>query len=181
VASTEDLERPWLRQPFDTDVEWTWFQEYLGLAAPRRLVTIARRDGCPWSWQELRDVAEASGWELRAQAWDAYLDGVRVKEIERQVQETAAMIGQRHVATWKRAFHLLGRELEKLTQQSVRADAVPILQPRDLLRGLDLATKAERLLMGEATQRTETQQDFSRWSTEDLAQLRDLMARNGGG
>lgn len=178
-APTYDPDQPWNRQPFDTDLAWAWFCEYLQLSQPRRLVLLSRREGCPWTWTQLEDLAYRDAWEFRAKAWDTYLNRLRTEEIELATRETAREMAGRHAATWRLMFDMLARELDKWDKKSKASKDTPVFETKNLIKNLAEATKAERLIRGEATEVVKDE-DLSMYSQEELEKLRELEVKRQG-
>lgn len=171
-----NVERPWERQPFDTDLTWLLFQDYLALAKPRSLRALAQKGG-PLGWTQLETLALDDGWVMRARAYDANLDRLRQETIEREVQETAKQVAKRHATTARKAVTLAGLELDKLLAAAQQGDMPGLLSPRDVIRFLALGVRTERLVLGEATDQVEARVDLSGLSVEELRELRKLQEK----
>lgn len=169
-----DHDNPWLRQPFDRDSEWPWFSEYLAMGPNRRLLALAKRPGCPFTWAMLESLAHEYAWKERAQAWDTHLDQLRLKTIESEIQEDARQIAKRHSLALRNAFKLSSREIEKLVKVQESSDGIGLISPAEARRYLETAIKLERLLMGEVTERTEIGPDLSNLSLDELRTLKAL-------
>lgn len=173
---------PWARQPFDGDAPWAWFQEYLALSVPRRLADLARRSGCPYTWAQLETLSFEYGWELRAQRWDSHLDRIRTQTIEDTTRETARDRANRQGRLARKLQRAGELELNKLLDQIQRdGSGFGLLQPRDLLRFVVLGIRAERMALGDTTDKIENVgPDLSGFSVEDLRRLRELQDKAGG-
>lgn len=175
-----NLAEPWARQPFDTDLRWALFQDFLALRMPRNLRELARK-GSPLTWSELEAAAMEDGWHLRAKAWDQHLDRLRQQTIEHEIQESAKEVAKRHAKAAKMAVELAARELTKYLSASREGDMPGLLQPRDVIRFLSLGIRSERLVIGEATDRVDTGPDVSQLSVEELRELAKMQAKLAGG
>lgn len=176
--SAYNLDKPWERQPFEGDLEWALFQEYLALPAPRSVRTLARQGG-PLSWSQLETLALDHGWFARARLWDAHLDKLRQDTIEREVQEDARAVAKRHARVARKAIALGERELDKLLSSAERSDMPGLISPRDVARLVFIGSKLERLVIGEAETIQEHRVNLDALTVEELRQLRELQAKAG--
>ena len=165
---------PWARQPFDGDAAWYWFQQYLTLSPPRRLTDLIR-SGCPLSQYQLQTVEWEDGWKVRATLWDQHLDALRQATIEQVVQEDARARAERQAKQARKLARLGELEVDKLLQIAARPDSgAGLIQPRDATRMILIGIRAERLALGDVTDRIETGPDLSGLTVEQLRQLREL-------
>jgi len=100
--------------------------------------------------------------------------------VEKEIIEQASDVAARTVRAWARAFRLHDRELGKVDRMSEASPDVPVLSPRDLVRGLEIVTRTEARLAG-ASPSSPQGVDYSEWSTEDLGTLRELLGRYAKG
>lgn len=176
-----DLARPWVRQPFDSDLSWALFQDYLSSPVPRSLAALARRPGCPLSWSQIESVAWEDGWKERAAAWDSHLDRLRVQTVEEVVQEDARARAERQ----GRAGRKLSRLGELAVDRLIRIlEANPEfgateVTTRDAIRAIGIGVRVERLALGDTTDKIETGPDLSGFSVEDLRTIRELQEKAG--
>ena len=176
-AVAYEPDRPWVRQPFDTDLTWALFSDYLALAIPRRLQDI-RPAG--YTWTQIERFAAENFWRERAAMWDDHLAEIRTLTIERVTEETAEEVARRQLTLCKAMQELAGLEINSLLKLARKAGDYPgTIQPRDALRFAANGVRLERLIRGEATERTETGPDVSTLSLEELRAARDLQAKAG--
>lgn len=177
-ATAYDAEHPWERQPWDSELGWSLFGDYLMLPAPRKLRDIAKRSGYPETF--LRDLARQAYWPERAAFWDEHLSDLRTKTIERIVEETAEEAARRQLTLTRTMQRLAGMEFEKLFSLASREGEAPgILTPREAIRLADRGIILERLVMGEATDRPEAGPNLDGLSLEDLREARRLQDKAG--
>lgn len=168
-----NLTEPWARQPFDGDLAWSLFQQYLTLTLPRRLGDLAKF--APVTQSQLDRLAFDDGWKIRAAAWDAHLDALRRATIEQVVQEDARARAERQGRQARKLARLGELEVDKLTQVLEKPDiGAGMIAPRDATRMIYVGIRAERLALGDVTERIETGPDVNNLSLEQLRQLRDL-------
>jgi hypothetical protein len=180
-VSSYNTEEPWTRQPFDGDLSWFWFQQYLTLPAPRRLSQL-RDVGCPLSLTQLKNLEWDDGWKARATLWDAHLDQLRRTTIESVVQEDARMRAERQMRQARKLARLGALELDKLLQIAAKPESgAGLIQPRDITRMIAIGVRTERLAAGDVTDRIETGPDLSKLSVEELRQLRELQEKSEQG
>jgi len=173
-----DPARPWVRQPFDSDLSWALFQDYLLQPLPRRVPW----PGCPLSWSQAQSLAWNDGWTLRAAAWDRYLDAARAQTVEQVVREDARTRAERQ--------GLAGRKLQKLgtlvvdrlikiLEQNPDFGSTEV-QIKDAIRAIGIGVRVERLALGESTDKVETVPDLSGLGLDELRKLREIQERVGG-
>jgi hypothetical protein len=181
VALDFDLTRPWVRQPFDTDLSWALFQEYLAMNPPRRLGDLARRPGFPMSKSTLENLAWSDGWEVRAARWDSHLDQLRTRTVEQVVQEDARMRAQRQGRQRKKLARLGELAVDRLIKilelnPDFGSGEVPL---KDAIRAIGIGVRVERLALGDTTDKIETGPDLSNLSLDDLRKLREIQEKAG--
>lgn len=172
---------PWVRQPFDTDLTWPLFQEYLAMPPPRRLGDLAKRPRFPLTWAQLETLAWEDGWKLRADCWDAHLDQLRIQTIEKVTEEDARSRAERQARGGKMLQELgtltVGR-LIKILKTNPDFGSTEVTT-RDAIRAIGIGVRVERLALGDVTDRVDTGPDMSKLSVEDLRALRELQEKAG--
>lgn len=176
-----DLDHPWNRQPFEDDREWSLFQEFLHVGAPRNsaLQALARRLGTSVNY--LEELSHSNGWKARVHAWEAHLDALRTRTVERLVEETAAQRAQRHMGPAGLLIDAATREAHKLLQLAMTAEGPGVLAPRDIARFLDIGVKLQRLCAGDIDPAKNHTVNVSALSVDELRALQDLQAKAGTG
>ncbi len=172
-----DADRPWARQPFDTEVSFALFGDFLTASPPRHLGRMAERAGYPA--EVIRGFAKDAFWVERAALWDEHLAEIRTSTIERVTEESAAEVAKRQLALTRRMQRLANRDLSIIEKQGAENDFLSPIEHKDLIRLAVNGIKLERLIMGETTDKIETGPDLSNWSIEDLRALRELQAKAG--
>lgn len=173
-----DSEKPWTRQPFDTDWSWALFSEYLFLPPPRQLRLLIR-PGLHWS--TIEDLSRQDIWRERAACWDRHLDQLRLETIERVTEETARQRAERQGKQGKklaRMGELAVDRLTRLLEASPEFGATEV-SCRDAIRAIGIGVRVERLALGENTDRVDSGPDLSTWSVEDLRALKALQEKAG--
>lgn len=167
------MPKPYERLKTDSDRGWAAFQIYRDLPPEERLLqTVADRMGVSIS---MANQWSAKGrWAVRAKAWDAAVDtrrrNVELKAVEdmrrRQMQLALSM------------QNLGGMELRKLLIQAQKEQKISTVSAELILKLIDQGAKLERLNRGEPGEIVQVQSDadldFSRLSTEELRNLRDI-------
>ena len=169
-------EEPWARQPFDDDLSFVLFQQYLmDYRRPRRLDRVKSR----LTLASLKDVAARGYWAERAGCWDDHIARISSATIERCTREDAEHVAERQLLSTKLAQRLGSKVLEKLEAMEDEND-FPSGQvtARDALRLIFVGIKTERLIRGEATERVEGP-DLSKLSLDELRTLRGLQSKVG--
>lgn len=170
-----DSQRPWARQPFDTDMGWTLFSDYLMLPVPRRLSKL--REFLPR--YELERMAKECYWPERAALWDEHLADIRTTTIERVTEETAAEVAKRQLTLTRTMQSLAGKEFAAIARTYRGEDMPGNLSARDAIRLANYGIRLERVIMGEVTDRVEVGPDLSALSVEQLRTLRELQTKAG--
>lgn len=173
-----DASQPWLRQPFDTDQGWALFTEYL-LAGPTRTLKVCLRGRCPWDWGRLSQVAFEDAWKERAQAWDAHIHAQRLATVEQVTKEDARARAERQGKLARKLQRVGELEINRLTKVLERDDGGQIgtLRPHEAIRAVALGIHAERLALGDSTERIETGPNLDDLSVEDLRKIKELEAK----
>lgn len=177
MSATEwDDEKPWERQPFDTEVSWPLFQRYL-LSWPRDLQSLIKGARPPYTWGQLQDVAWSCGWALRAQAYDLHRYA-QIRGIKEQAEVDDARASFR-IRT--RMQTIVETELERLSklqdENEKRGDSMGVLMTREIARMAEASFKMDRLLRGQTTENVQPSTDLSHLSVEDLRELRRLQKK----
>ncbi len=178
MAEEWDAERPWARQPWDTELGWCLFGDYLVLPdRPRRMRDLK---GHPLTDYQLAEIARVAWWQARAALWDEHLAQIRTSTIERVTEETAEQAARRQVLLARRMQRVADKELSKLEAMGSE-NAFPLLEvtARDIARLGTNGIRLERLVMGEATERVAEVMDLSALSLDELRQLRALQDKAG--
>lgn len=180
-ASQYNLQEPWARQPFDSDLSWRLFSDYLQQPIPRSLQVMAKRSHDPWSWAQYQQIAAQDFWVDRARAWDDHLDQIRRDTVEQVTQEDARARAVRHGALARKLQRMGESELDKLLSEASRlGSGMGLIQPRDAIRMITLGIQAERLALGEDVEAAPAKgPDLSGLTVEDLRQLRVLQQKAG--
>lgn len=179
VPAEYNPERPWDRQPWDTELGWSLFGDYLILPVPRRLQTIASKSGYPLV--TIKGWAKAGYWAERAGLWDDHLADIRTTTIERVTEETAEEVARRQLTLTRTLQRVASLEIEKLfAEVSREGSAMGTMTPREALRFAERGIILERLILGEATERTDTGSNpMDQLNVEELRQARALQEKAG--
>lgn len=188
LPTAYDLERPWNRQPCDTEARWRAFRTYRDLVPPRTLPgaskALASPDGRPFCLRTLSKWSSDDAWPERVLAFDRHLDAHRVTVIEDALAEDARAVANRHASIARDAIEVAHSHVRTWLAQLANGDAVEVWEP-NAVRGMlkDMIT-LERLVRGEATERVEhglSGVDLGKLSIDELEELRRLEAKAGAG
>lgn len=169
MSATEwEPDKPWERQPFDTDVSWPVFQRFL-LMDPRSLQGLLRGP-CPYTWAQLQDIAWSTHWKERVELYDSHA----WKEAERIKRKANLDDVKASSRIRSKMQQLAEKELDRLIRIAAQSNDLGSLMPRDVARFAEAAFKMDRLLRGEDTERITTGPDLSSLSVEDLRELRRM-------
>ena len=139
------MPQPWERQPGETSKAYAAFCRYRKLPPEKRslaLVIPARQNGGKVGKKPAHSVQEWSrtfDWVARAAAYDDHLDALVRAKLEHQRLEMA----ERQAA--------VARAMLDKAKQRIESIDLSSLLPQDVARWVDVATKTERLALGEPT------------------------------
>jgi hypothetical protein len=124
----------------------------------------------------LRAWAYSGRWDDRCAKWDAHLNTLRRAAIEDEIES----IARRHGQLARKVQKVAERELNKLAEQS-DANEVMRLEPRDILRYVQVGTTVERAAAAiPEVEKTKEEFDLSKFSVEELRLWRELMIKAVG-
>jgi hypothetical protein len=178
--------RPWERQSRETDAAWALFLAFRdsaypdgpsGRYVPRNLPPLAEALGIGLRY--LRDLSASFHWFIRAGAFDRALDAARAEADISEVKRTRL----RHTRLVSKARLALEGELDKWLSRSTDPD-ISSMSPKEVMGGLELVVKLERLLVGEHTDHVKVEDgswDLEAMSLEDLQALEGLRRKARGG
>lgn len=171
-----DPDRPWLRQPCDTDQGWALFSDFLAMGPCRKLAKVP---GYADNIDLISGMAYANAWRERARAWDLHLTETRIAEVERVIREDARAMAERHLRMTRDLADLGHSEIRRAKEIADKTDMAAIgVTPNVARRMIVDAIKLDRLITGEATERIATP-DVSTLSVDELRALRDLQEKAG--
>jgi hypothetical protein len=172
-----NIDHPWERQPFDTDVQWAAFREYLMLPLPRTVEALAEKTGLHPG--KLQRWAQKGCWVIRTNSLDDYVHDKFQERVESYVETRAQDYVERHTSVLRKGFDLLDRELDKYLELSRAGDAVgvPTLPPQHLIRLLEQVVKLERLTHGDTTEKVELDFDMTKYTLDELKNLKELQQK----
>jgi len=127
----------WERQNDEGSKAYAAFCVYRDLGPERSLEKVRQNLDKPRTKKSLGDLSVKYNWVKRAQAYDDYMEGKKREKKEKEILEMA----DRHVKLAK-AFQ------QKIAQALQQIDPAQ-LSPSDMAKWLDVATKLERLSIGE--------------------------------
>ncbi len=180
-----DFERPWCRQPCDSEHRWRAFVAFRDLAPPRTLrgasEALTGPDGRPFDLGTLHRWSRSDGWFDRVVAFDRHLDAIKVQVIEDVLAEDARDVANRHASIARdatEAAHSVVRDWLRRLALGERLDGWSPGDVRGMLK--DMIT-LERLVRGEATERVEhgVGFDLSALTLDEIETMRALEAKAG--
>lgn len=170
------LTQSWDRRPAETDTQWSYFQAFRSMAPPRHLGVCA--ESLHRSYRTIEKYSTQHDWFARSNDWDEHLahkaDDAIVSEVEKMARE--------HLDAAKRARVLGTSALARYLKMISKSDNDPVVSARDALALVEKGITLERLIIGEATDRTETRTvdvDLSRLNAEKAARLLELLEEAG--
>lgn len=168
---------PWERQPYDSDESWSVFVEYRDQNPPRRGLQVFVK-GRAVSPIKVATWMREHYWAERVAEYDRHLDGIRLREREAFLRQSAKEITAEHMRILAISRDVAYREIAKL-QATVAESAGEVLRPRDLFALIESATKLDRLIRGESTENIqENGPDLSHLSEEELSALGSMLEKS---
>lgn len=165
----------WARWVGESAEEYAAFMAYLEQPAPRSLtrVTVA---GYAWPTSKASQASRTFAWGARVAAHDEHMTAIRDQE-----RESIARLGARdrqleHERLLAMASQLIGRELHKLLAVAMQSEAPGIVRAETLLSKLPEIIKASRLVGGEATEHTSTDNPFEGATLDQLQRIRAILS-----
>jgi hypothetical protein len=165
-----------LQQSRESDISYSRLLAWAASSAEeRRPSAVAAREGVQES--HVRDAMRRHRWAERVAPWDDYLTRLVTQTMTTALDETTRDLAKRHVDMWARV-----REVGEMALARLLDDRGESLTPSQALAFLDAAFKGERLIHGAATEHVAVAVralDMSGLSTDELRQLRALLAKTG--
>lgn len=127
----------------------------------------------------LRYIMSTYRWEERVVPWDDYLARLVTSTMVDSLEQTTRDLAREHVELWAKVRRVGTMALDRLLE-----DQGESLTPSQALQFLEAAFKGERLIHGAATEHVSVAVralDTSGLSTDELRQLRALLAKTGVG
>lgn len=159
----------------ESDIAYFLFQEYLKLQRPRKLKHLAELQ--EKSYEHIRRYSAANNWLARAREWDREVEEAEVFAMKGE----AARVAVEHMEVLKTARTLATTNLWKLMEEATSTKGATI-SARDTMRILKDAISLERLIVGQATDRTEARVDsvdMTGMSSGEIEQLTALLEKAG--
>lgn len=163
----------WTRDPeLDTESAWAALQEYRDLPRPRpELKAFAATTGR--SYTSVLDWSSRCVWAARIAAYDQHMD----RKVTRAAENEAQKMGRRHVRLARALQDMAATALEKHKALEKTYGAATAVNPRDAIRAGIEGAKLERLVRGLVTDRTGEEIDYSKYSDDELEQLKALLEK----
>lgn len=164
-------ETPWAIQPEETETHYRYFMEYLRQDQPRSIKRLA--DGMDKASGTLHGYSQRFMWLPRARAYDAWEAS---KIMETSVEEKSRY-RREHLRALELARLLAEIKLKQLHENPI--ELIDSMSARDAIEFLTKAVQQERLIIGEATERSElnAKVDISKLTDEELEQYENLTAK----
>lgn len=162
---------PWSRQPGENEEEWEKFKAYRDSTKPRKLL----RPGVG-NWGSMCDLAAKWRWYERVAAMDRWISSVADSEIEAQTRMSAKERSAQWLGLCQDARDLVSMELQRLLERAKASSVDGTIKPEAMIRLLEVAFKAERLLHEESTEnvRDNSGLDLSGMTADELRKAVEL-------
>ena len=172
--------RLWDRLPDEPDRAWKGFMDYRDAGLPGDPGVFAKSQGL--SIHTIYKWSSAYRWKQRLDAWDAHLrqaeDNVIINEVEKLAKD--------QLRAWYRVRHIaeatLVRHAEELVARKGQGAEISYMAA---VQALQQATTNERLIVGEATARSEatvtTHRDLTVLTDDELRELERIERKVAGG
>ena len=135
----------WEKQKDESNKAYNIFCIYRDLGPNRSLEKTRQKLGKSAGYTRwMQTWSSQYDWVTRAQAYDAYIERKEREEKEKAILEKAAEMADRHVKLAKAFQQRIAQALQQIDPAQ--------LSPSDMAKWLDVATKLERLSIGEPTE-----------------------------
>ena len=166
----------WVQQPFESEDEHNAFNCFKDLPSRlRNLQEVARL--CNMTRGDVLKICNAHHWKHRIEQHDAFQANAKVNLLQQRNEDRAGA----HLGVIDMGLEVARREYSTLLRRVRALDAqgadVSLLKPSELQAMLRDIIKLERLIRGEATERTEEKFDLSAFTIEELKQWKALTAK----
>jgi hypothetical protein len=169
-------EKPWEKQPGETQLEFSQFRYYRDMPQPRRVLGVLHG-----STADKWEMASRCEWVSRVEQYDDHISNVAIAERERVVKEQAASITEDHFRLLQGVREIAIRETAKWLADVRSQDGTSLFKISDLVKVVDCAVKLDRLTLGETTENVGGgHQDLSALSPEELILAHELAKKVGG-
>lgn len=175
-----NFDRPWERQPCDTEARWRAFLAYRDQPPPRSVRGASEAMG-GYDQRTLERWSSEDGWPERCAAFDRYLDERRVEVIVDVLAEDARSVANRHAGIARDAIECAHSVVKDWLARINRGERLDGWAPNDVRGMLKDMITLERLVRGEATERVDhtVGLDLSALSIDEIETLRLLEAKAG--
>jgi hypothetical protein len=178
-----DFERPWIRQPCDTEARWRAFLAYRDQPPPRTISGAIEALGGA-NRRKLEMWSSEDAWPERCATYDRWLDEHRTQVIADVLAEDARAVANRHAAIARDAIECAHSVVRRWVDDLAKGYQLEPWSPSEVRAMLRDMITLERLVRGEATERVEhglSGIDLSKLSIGELEDLRRLEAKAGAG
>ncbi len=164
----------WHRQHGEGEEAWTKFVAYRDSPRPRRMV----RPGAG-NTAELYDLSKEWGWFQRVEAYDVYMDKVRLREVEYWVKQDAREVTAEHMAMLRDAREFVTIEMHRILERAKKSSIDGTLKATEVIRITEMVLKYDRLLRNQTTENSgvqvaPTDVNYEELSIEDLREMRAM-------
>jgi hypothetical protein len=179
-----DHDKPWNRQPCDTDARWRAFLAFRDQPGVRTLrgaqeaLTTADK---VFDMRTLERWTSAFAWPERCAAFDRYLDDARVAVLVDVLEESTRETAARHASIARDAIEAARSVVDSWLERLGRGERLDGWSPNDVRGMLKDMITLERLVRGEATERVEhgIGFDLSRLSLDEIETMRAIEVKAG--
>jgi len=181
-----DVDRPWSRQPFDTERRWRAFVTYRELPPPRsiRRCSEALADpatGKPFDVRTLEQWSGENAWPERCLEYDRHLDAERVKATASILAEDARTTAAFHAELLRKLQLAAAAKAEQYLDRIATGDKLDEWTVADVRGIVKDCITLERLVRGQATERVDVNAgaNLSALTLEEIEQLQRLYEKAG--
>lgn len=176
------MAKPWERLDDETEAPWAAFEVFLATPAPRSLRNVSKKtqhlrppDG--YAVGTLEQWSSEWLWFERAKAWDDQLAKRARMAQERATESKAAKLARQQLEVWELALGLAKRKLKAMAKADPNGSTASV---HEAIRAAKEATHAQRLILGEVTERVEAKADLSKLTLEELREAKRLRDKAEG-
>lgn len=185
IPTEFDIDRPWTRQPFDTEKRWRAFVVYREQPPPRTIRGVSEiladpASGKPFDVRTLEQWSSENAWPERCVAYDRHIDERRVEATMRILEEDARTAAAFHVDLLRKAQQAAASVVHDWLDRLARGERLDAWSPHEVRAMIKDCITLERLVRGQATERVEHGiVDLSALTIDEIETLRMLETKAG--
>lgn len=164
----------WERQAGEGEDAYHKFLAYRDAPRPRRMV----RPGAG-NTAELYKVAREWNWFQRIEAYDRYIDRIRLEEVRKWNEQDAREVTAEHMAILRDMREFAAIEMSRILERAKQAAIDGTMKPAEVIRLTEVMLKYDRLLRNQSTESTlvVSETNLSEMTIDELREAQSLVQK----